>query len=119
MAKGRDVPPKTDWINRLGKWRTVLVGRLLGTRPDTDPQTIGYRRLVDQLHLRDLECAALIYLLIDKKVLTADDITAEMQRKAAELCLAYEREFPGFRATDDGMHIDVANANETTKGWPK
>ncbi len=119
MTRGRDVPPRIDWINRLGKWRSVLVGRLLGSRPDTDPQTIGYRRLVDQLHLRDLECAALIYLLIDKKVLTADEIKAEMQRKAQELCQQYQQEFPGFRASDIGMDIDVARAMETTKGWPE
>lgn len=116
MTTGRT--PPIDWINRLGKWRTVLVGRLLGTRPATDPQTIGYRRLVDQLHLRDLECAALIWLLIEKQVITSDDLIREMQRKAQELCAAYEREFPGFRATDIGMDIDVARAAETTKGWP-
>ncbi len=118
MTKGRDVPPRIDWINRLGKWRMVLVGRLLGTRPDTDPQTIGYRKLIDQLHMRDLECAALLGLLIDKGVLTSEEVTIQMQRAARERCEKYEREFPGFTATDVGISVDVAKAAETTKGWP-
>jgi hypothetical protein len=28
-----------------------------------------------------------------------------------------EKSFPGFKATDDGMHIDTKLAAETMKGW--
>lgn len=32
---------------------------------------------------------------------------------------ALEKQFPGFKATDEGIHIDTATAVETTKGWRK
>jgi hypothetical protein len=33
------------WLNRLCKWRAILAGRHLGTRPDTDPQCQAMRDL--------------------------------------------------------------------------
>ncbi len=119
MTKGREVPPRIDWLNRLAKWRSVLTGRVLGTRPITDPQTQGYRDLFEKLLLLRAEQSAVASLLAKKGLITAEEFTRQVQYEAKVLCEQYEASFPGFTATDIGMDIDVAKAAQTTKGWPE
>ena len=108
-----------NWLERLGKWRMVLTGRWLGTRATDDPQAKAARDLFDQMNCLRADVNALSRLLIDKKVITAEEFTAQIQDEAKWLCEQYEKTFPGFRATDEGMVIyDMKAGRETTKGWP-
>jgi hypothetical protein len=45
-------------LNRLCKWRSILVGRILGTRSADDPVARGYRDLFDKLLILRAEQSA-------------------------------------------------------------
>lgn len=105
-------------LNKLLKWRTVLVGRILGTRSDTDPQARGYRDLFDKVLILRVEQTALLTVLLKKGIVTELEIQAAVEDEADLLEKDYQKAFPGVRATDIGLDIDIAKFLETTKGWP-
>lgn len=104
-------------LNRLAKWRTVFAGWQLGTRPKGDPESDAVRDHREATMMLRVEVTALTSLLLDRKFFTHADYEAALVTAARALDADYERRFPGFRATDDGMEIDVQMAHETTKGW--
>jgi len=106
-----------DWINRLGKWRNVFTGWQLGTRPKCDPEADAVRYHREQSNMMRAELNALVGLLVERKVFTAEEFTARLHEECRHLCEAYERRFPGFKATDDGMVITTHIARDTTAGW--
>lgn len=104
-------------LNRLCKWRSVLVGWQLGTRAKGDPESDALRDHRELTLLLRVEVTALAGLLVKKGVITAEEFTAALGEEAELLSADYARRFPGFTAHDDGMHIDAAQAAETTRGW--
>ena len=106
-----------NWIERLGKWRSVLAGWQLGTRARRDPESNAVRDHREVTMALRAEVSALARLLIDRGTFSAEDFAAQVQDEARMLCEAYERRFPGFKATDDGMAVDVQIARDTTAGW--
>jgi hypothetical protein len=104
-------------INRLGKWRSVFAGWQLGTRLDTDPECQAVREQFNTMISARVELNALTALLIKKQIITEVEFMEQMIVECDFLHTAYEKKFPGFRATDSGMHIDTAVAAETMKGW--
>jgi hypothetical protein len=109
--------PKSN-LNKLLKWRSVLVGRLLGSRPADDPQCKGYRDLVDKLLILRVENTALTGLLIERGVFNIEEFMVAVEDEAALLDADYERQFPGFKTTHTGVDIDIVKAQKTMKGWP-
>lgn len=105
-------------LNKLCKWRTVLTGRILGTRSKDDPQAKGYRDIFESQLLMRAELNAFGRILIEKGICTQDEFSKVLREEAAELDKAYERTFPGFRTTTDGITIDAFVAKETTRNWP-
>jgi hypothetical protein len=111
---------KTDainWIERLGKWRSVFAGWQLGTRPNADPECAAVRDHRELSMALRADANALAALLIAKGVFTAEEFTTQLQDEAQYLCREYERRFPGFKAADYGMDINVAIARDTMAGW--
>jgi hypothetical protein len=108
---------KINWVERLGKWRTVFAGWQLGTRPKGDPECDAVRDHRDVTMVLRAEMNALVGLLVEKGLFTAEDFTNRMQEEAKYLCEQYERRFPGFKATDYGLDINVAIARDTMAGW--
>lgn len=106
-----------DWIQRLGKWRVVFTGWQLGTRAKGDPEGDAVRDHRELSMALRAEANALTQLLVQKGVFTAEEFTAQFTEECRLLCGQYERKFPGFKATDDGMTIDTAIARDTTAGW--
>lgn len=104
-------------LNRLAKWRTVFAGWQLGTRPQTDPECQAVRDHREATMLLRVEVNALAGLLIAKGVFTPDEWDGQLRNEAELLNRAYEERFPGFRATDEGLTMDVTRAAETMKGW--
>jgi len=107
----------TDWLNRLGKWRSVFAGWQLGTRTDTDPECRAVRDHREAAMLLRAEVNALTILLVQKGVFTKEEHFTQLQEEAHYLCEAYECLFPGFKATDTGMDIDPQIAVNTTRTW--
>lgn len=100
-------------IERLGKWRTVLAGWQLGTRPKGDPESDAVRDHREQSLMLRAEVSALTMLLIAKGVFTAEELTEQLGVEADAYSEMLERRFPGFIATEHGISIDVVEGGET------
>lgn len=100
-------------LNRLLKWRSVLAGWQLGTRPDTDPEVQAVRDSFEKLLILRAEVTALTRLLVDAGVFTVDQFQDALELEAKELEKAYQRRFPGMKATDSGIEMDVREAART------
>jgi hypothetical protein len=104
-------------VNRLAKWRTVFAGRWLGTRPKDDPECQAVRDITEKYLMLRVEVNALTALFIARGVFAVEDFEKQIIRECDYMQTMLEKSFPGFKATDDGMHIDTARAAETMKGW--
>lgn len=104
-------------LNRLCKWRMVFAGWQLGTRAKGDPECDAVRDHRELSIIMRAELSALVNLLIEKGVFTADEHRAAIEAEAELLNKDYQRRFPGFRATDIGMDINTAIAADTMRGW--
>lgn len=106
-----------NWLQRLGKWRTVFASWQLGTRLKGDPECDAIRDHRELSMSLRAEVNALTCLLAKKGVFAIDEFVAQLDEESRHLCREYERRFPGFRATDEGMNINVAIASDTMQGW--
>lgn len=102
-----------DWLNVLAKWRLVLAGWQLGTRAKGDPESDAVRDAAEARLILRVEVTAITRLLIEKGVFTAEEFTAAVQDEARLLNEAYARKFPGFRATPNGITLDLPEAAQT------
>lgn len=106
-------------VNRVAKWRLILAGRVWGTEKKT-PQAKGRTDIFEKLILLRVEVSALTQLLIKKGVFTQEELMEQIIEECDHLDLSYSNQFPGIRATEDGIEMyDVEKATETMKGWPK
>lgn len=104
-------------MNKLAKWRTVFAGWQLGTRAKDDPECDAVRDHREVTIILRAENNALVNLLIQKKVFTAQEWAEALEKEAIFLDQAYESKFPGFKTSRNGVEMDVKVAVETTKGW--
>jgi hypothetical protein len=104
-------------LEKVGKWRAVLTGRILGTRLMTDPAAQGFRDLFEKLILLRVEVSALGTLLVAKELVTAEELVAMIGAEALHLDALMEAAFPGITTTAEGTHYSP-RAAETMKGWP-
>ena len=100
-------------LNRVTKWRSILTGRILGTKPITDSPTQGFRDLFDKVILLRVEVTALTGLMLEKRVFTEHELRDALTEAADNLSAMYALEWPGITATDDGIHIDLPLGAET------
>ncbi len=105
-----------DKLNKLTKWRTVFTGWQLGTRAKGDPESDAIRDHREVTTLLRAEVSALVRLLIEKEVFTAEEFGQALGEEAEALDKAYEKKFPGFTTNLEGVTID-ARAVQTTMGW--
>lgn len=105
-------------LNRLCKWRTILAGWQLGTRPDTDPETQAVRDHRDATLILRAEVSALVALLVDKGVFTPHEFEKQVAEEADYHSKQLEEQFPGAKATDSGMDIDLQRAIAWMKDFP-
>lgn len=102
-------------IERYCKWRTILTGWQLGTRPKGDPEADALRDHREQSLLLRAEVSAVATLLIEKGIFTADEFTEQVGVEADAYSEMLERRFPGFKATEHGISIDTAEGAETMR----
>lgn len=105
-----------DWLNRLAKWRAVLAGWQLGTRPKGDPESDAVRDHREGSLILRAEMNALTGLLIKKGIISVQEMKDAMQAEAKLACADLEQRFPGFSAVDYGMEAD-GRIVETMKDW--
>ena len=104
-------------MEKLAKWRSVFAGWQLGTRAKGDPESDAVRDHRELSIVLRAEMSALVALLLEKKVFTAEEWASALEKEAIQLDADYERRFPGFKTTLHGVEMDVNKAVETTKGW--
>ncbi len=100
-------------LNRLCKWRAVFASWALGTRSAADGEVKQLRDLREAVMILRVEVTALTAVLHARGDLDGADFFDAQTIEAEELALAYERKFPGFRAVDEGIDIDLAAARKT------
>jgi hypothetical protein len=106
-------------LNRLAKWRAILTGWQLGTREKGDPTSDAVRDHREVTLLLRAEVSALVMLLIEKGVFTAEEIDQQLVIEAQHLERGLEKRFPGARASDDGMHLDTALVTPWMSKFPQ
>ncbi|SRR5260221_120926 len=104
-------------LNRITKWRSVFAGWQLGTRPKGDPESDAVRDHREVTILLRVEMTAVSKLLIDNGVFTIEEWQKAVFEEAELLSKDYEKKFPGCKATDSGIQMDVSKASETMKHW--
>jgi hypothetical protein len=107
-------------LNKVARWRKFFASWQLGTRLDTDGE---YRAVADQrelLILLRVEVTALTDLLMKKGLINQKEFQAALEREARTLDKDYERSYPGFSTTQDGLRMQMPEAYETTRrlGFP-
>jgi hypothetical protein len=106
----------TKALNILAKWRVLLTGWQLGTRPKGDPEGDAVRDHREATILLRCEVTALAALLLEKGVFTQEEFEAALEREAGLLNAMYETKFPGVTASETGLTIDK-RALPWMKGW--
>ena len=106
--------------NRLCKWRKLLAGWVMGTRPENDGPAAGMRDLQEARLLLRAEVSAITKILLDRGICTAEELTLQTADECDSLNEAMAQRFPGIKATDDGLEMDVQKAVETMRrlGFP-
>lgn len=102
-------------LERLGKWRSFFAGWQLGTRSLEDPESNAVRDHREATIILRAEVTALAGLLVEKGIFTAAEFTDAIEVEAIRLELDYQRRFPGFAATADGLALDVQQSAETMR----
>jgi hypothetical protein len=107
-------------VQRLAKWRTVFVGWMIGTRSPDQPGVKAYRDRADAVLMMRVEINALTALLIAKGVFSVDEFMAQIVTECEHKQRELEAMFPGYKATDIGISIDIPVAAETNRrmGFP-
>lgn len=103
-------------LNILTKFRVLFTGWQLGTRPKGDPEGDAVRDHREVTILLRAESSALVGLLLEKGVFTADDWLVALEREAKQLTADYEAKFPGVTASELGLTFDKRTL-PWMKGW--
>jgi hypothetical protein len=102
-------------LNILCKWRSLLAGWQLGTRPDTDPECQAVRDHREATLILRAEHSALTELLLRKGIITAGEFDAALEREAVALSKDLAKRFPGVTATETGLRMDLPRIQR--EGW--
>jgi hypothetical protein len=104
-------------LNRLCKWRVLLAGWQLGTRPKGDPECDAVRDQREKLLLLRAEVTTLTRLLAEAGIFTLDRYDTVLAEEADALNAIFSERFPGIHATDTGLVMEPVKAAETMRGW--
>lgn len=105
-------------LNRLAKWRSVFASKWLGTRRADDAQVQSVRDIVERTLILRVEVTALAAILERKGVMTMKEYTDQVVFECGALNRLLEKQFPGFKATDEGITVDTVEGMKTMAGWP-
>ena len=107
---------------RFTKWRKVFAAWQLGVstmnlRKGEHPTVDAVRDQAEVTMLMRAELNALVALLVRRGVFTQAEFSQQLDEEMEHLSGVYQKRFPGFRAADDGLDINIALAQDTMKGW--
>ena len=105
-----------QWLNRLAKWRSLLAGWQLGSRPKGDPEADAVRDHREVTLMLRAEVNAITQILLTKRVMTREEWAVALINEAQELDESLSKRFPGVASTDDGLSM-TAEAAKTMATW--
>lgn len=100
-------------LHKLTRWRSVFAGWQLGTRSMEDAESNAVRDHREATILMRAELSALVQTLVAAGVIKLADYLTELEKEAARLDADYERLFPGFKATEQGINMTMPEAATT------
>lgn len=103
-------------LNIVTKWRVLLTGWQLGTRAKGDPEGDAVRDHREATILLRAEVSALVAVLVEQGVCTAQQWAEALEREAVQLNADFENRFPGVTASEQGLTLDGRAAAWMT-GW--
>jgi hypothetical protein len=108
-------------LERLAKWRMFFASWQLGSRPKSDGEAAAVRDHREATILLRAEMNALAGLLMRKGAITEEEFMTALLAEARQLDEDYQRIYPGWRATTEGMAMDMPAAAETMRklGFPQ
>lgn len=106
-----------DALNKLAKWRTVFASWQLGTRSREDAECQAVKDHRELSMLTRAEVTAVVSVLINKGLVTREELQSAITQECEFIDKAYEKRFPGFSTSLTGVHIKMPEAAETTKNW--
>lgn len=106
-------------LNILAKWRAIFAGWQLGTRPKGDPESDAVRDHRETTLCLRVEGNALVALLIENGVFTAEEWDQQIKIEAEFYEKLLQRRFPGAQASEDGMILDPHRAQPWMSKFPK
>lgn len=92
--------------NRLAKWRSLLAGWQVGTRPKGDPEADAIRDHREVTLLLRAEVSALTRLLLENTSVTQEQLLKAFTEEYEMLDKDLENRFPGAKSSDEGMVFD-------------
>lgn len=110
-----------DAINKLTKWRVILTGWQLGTRPKGNPESDAVRDHREATLILRAEVNAIVTALTRDPgagrppVLSQAEYFDLAATEAGLLDLTFQERFPGAKSTPTGIDLDLAKA----QGWLK
>lgn len=106
-------------LEKLTKWRSVFAGWQLGTRSEKDAESRAVRDHREITMILRVETTAIVGLLIDKGVITLEELQDAITSEAEIMDKSLEGRFRGFKSSPAGMEMDLAVIQEhgTMDGW--
>lgn len=101
-------------LNIVTKWRNVFA--LMWTA-NHEAKHKAIKNASEQAILHRCELSALAALLIQKGVFTHVEFTAQAEIEAEALNEAYEKRFPGMKASLTGVTFSNPEASRTMQRW--
>lgn len=110
----------TRALEKLARWRNVFASWQLGTRLPDDGELRAVKDHREATILLRCEVTALAGLLMEKGLITVAEWEDAVEAEARQLGLGYEQRFPGFRASAQGIMMNLPDARDTMRrlGFP-
>ena len=107
---------------RLRQYSKYVVGRILGTVGEENGGFKQLREMDECRHYQRVELNALTAMLIEKKVMTADEWIKKLADESCEYEKAVKSQYPEVSPSEEGtsMVLDLvgAQARMRKEGWP-
>lgn len=102
-------------VNKLCKWRRFFAGWQLGTRLENDPEAKAISNHRELSIMLRVEVSALANMLVEKGIMTHEEFTDVVGAEAEILDAAYQKSFPGFKSSDEGMVMTMPACADTMR----
>lgn len=104
--------------DKLRHWSNLFVLKFFGGAVRKSAQTEVIAELSEGHLVNSTYFLALLRVLAEKHGISRDDVQRAYAEEAEKICARFERDYPGFVATEKALHkADPAKAEQTMAKW--